>query len=553
MDIEARMSSTNLLEALPDLIVLLHRDGAILRVYGGRGVAALKPAADAVGKSIETVWPESAARLAKELVRDALARRASAEATFEEDGHCFEMRVSVQALDVAICVVRPALSGHAQPESFDTQESSRGQLDRRGLMRCFKELISVAALRNKPTAVAVIQVDGVIDIEQLISVGLSERIMRSAILRLRPLCCDSARGAPWSYLGQLGDNLLLLVLATADREAVTKCVAQVSENLRQPIGVGDAVFQLTPFAGVAVLGQDASSAKTLLRHASLAATEARRSRSSKPGFYADTPELDATAPLDIANDLKEAIANGDVRLRYVSRHDLATGRLSTWVGYLQWRHRLYGEIQPIELLRLAEVTGLSRELSLRALQCLGEDFATLARRGDGAVRVSFGAPRQHLLHARFVRDMERFLESRIIPAERLELRISVQASLSRAPTDFNSLAQRGVQLIVDEIGRGMDFPLDWLARAPMRGLQLNRSWVAAALSDAAALKMCRASAALAKALGWTPIAVGVDGAVQRDALLDLGCEHGSGEFYGDSVRADSRRDIIEETRAVAAA
>ncbi len=108
-------------------------------------------------------------------------------------------------------------------------------------------------------------------------------------------------------------------------------------------------------------------------------------------------------------------------------------------------------------------------------------------------------------------------------------------------------------MIVDEIGRGMDFPLDWLARAPMRGLQLNRSWVAAALSDAAALKMCRASAALAKALGWTPIAVGVDGAVQRDALLDLGCEHGSGEFYGDSVRADSRRDIIEETRAVAAA
>jgi EAL domain-containing protein (putative c-di-GMP-specific phosphodiesterase class I)/GGDEF domain-containing protein len=546
------MSTTNLLEALPDLIVLMQRDGAVLRSYGGRGVAGLKPGADAVGKSIETVWPEAAAKLVKQLARDALARRATAEATFEDAGHCFEMRVTVQGADMAICVVRPAL-GRTQADSPDMPDGAHGQLDRRALMRCFKELISVAALRKKPTAVAVIQVDGVIDIEQLISVDISERIMRGAILRLRPLCCDSARGSPWWYLGQLGDNVLMLVLATADREAIETGIAQVCDNLRQPIGVGDAVFQLTPYPGIAILGQDASSAKILLRHASLAATEARRTRSSKPCFYSDTSELNTAAPLDIASDLKDAIANGDVRLRYISRHDLATGRLHTWVGYLRWRHRVYGEIRPIELLRLAEVTGLSRELSLAALKCVGEDFPTLARQGDGSVRVSFGPPRQHLLQDGFVRDIERFLAQSSIPADRLELRISVKASLSRAPTDFNSLARRGVHLIVDEIGRGMDFPLDWLARAPMRGLQLSRSWVTAALNDAAALKMCRAGTALSKALGWTPIAVGVDGALQRDTLLDLGCEYGSGELYGDSLRADFRRDIIEETRTVVAA
>ena len=126
------------------------------------------------------------------------------------------------------------------------------------------------------------------------------------------------------------------------------------------------------------------------------------------------------------------------------------------MSYLRWRHKVYGEIPPIEVLRLAEVMGLTGALSLAALKCLGEDFPALTRNTDERVRVSFGPPRQHLLHAGFVRDIERFLAAGTVPAERLELRISVRASLGRSAGEFNSLARRGVQLVVDEIGRGMD-------------------------------------------------------------------------------------------------
>ena len=58
-----------------------------------------------------------------------------------------------------------------------------------------------------------------------------------------------------------------------------------------------------------------------------------------PGY---TLRLESLARADIARELSEAIANGDIRLRYVGRHDLATGRLVTWVGYLCWEHPLRG-------------------------------------------------------------------------------------------------------------------------------------------------------------------------------------------------------------------
>lgn len=88
----------------------------------------------------------------------------------------------------------------------------------------------------------------------------------------------------------------------------------------------------------------------------------------------------------------------------------------------------------------------------------------------------------------------------------------------------------GVQLVVDEVARGMG-SLDYLARSPLWGLQLDRAWVTALRSDPVALKVCRAGVAMATALGLTPIATGVDDAAQRDALLELGCRYGSGDLY----------------------
>jgi EAL domain-containing protein (putative c-di-GMP-specific phosphodiesterase class I) len=87
--------------------------------------------------------------------------------------------------------------------------------------------------------------------------------------------------------------------------------------------------------------------------------------------------------------------------------------------------------------------------------------------------------------------------------------------------------------------------LDLLARAPLWGLQLDRAWVTALRSDALAHKVCRAGIGMAAALGLTPIATGVDDQRQCDALLTLGCNHGSGDLFrnaaADITSAPSRR------------
>jgi hypothetical protein len=150
----------SLLEALPDLIVLVRREGTVMACGGGGGVGRLQ-CADAEGQHLESIWPAPVAELLKQLIRRALATRTPAEARFDDAGRGFEARVSAQGPERAICVIRPTLIA-AQEDSLDlTGERPRPQLDRRGFLKRFKESAAVAALREKRMAIAVIHVDGI--------------------------------------------------------------------------------------------------------------------------------------------------------------------------------------------------------------------------------------------------------------------------------------------------------------------------------------------------------------------------------------------------------
>jgi EAL domain-containing protein (putative c-di-GMP-specific phosphodiesterase class I) len=99
-----------------------------------------------------------------------------------------------------------------------------------------------------------------------------------------------------------------------------------------------------------------------------------------------------------------------------------------------------------------------------------------------------------------------------------------------SPASCRSIAELGIRIVVDEVGRGFT-SLDRLASAPIWGLQLDRSLVTAVRSDAVALRICRAGISAAAALGLTSIATGVDNPAQHSALLELGCGQGTGDLY----------------------
>jgi EAL domain-containing protein (putative c-di-GMP-specific phosphodiesterase class I)/GGDEF domain-containing protein len=516
--------------ALPDLVVMIRRDGVILDVLGGRGVGALALARDRIGQGVEAVWPDPVALSVMRATRHAIAQRKTVDTTFKNGDASYELRAIAQAPDRALCVIRAAAQRNSLDEPGSSDELARPQFDRRGFLRRFHDTLSQASMEETPAALALLHLDGVADIARVVDSKIADQVLSAAILRLPQEIAADERPEPRWYIGQLSPELLAMVVESSDRDAIEACVSRVCSSLREPVGVGDAAFHLTPYAGVSILGQDGSTPKCLLEKARSAAAEARRSDSVKIYFFTDTLKLRSLARLDVARELREAIDGRQIRLRYVGRYDLESGRLVAQLGYLRWTHPLRGEVPAAEFLGVAETTGLATLLSRTALAGLAEDFAAMGPLLPPDARVSFGALRHHLLQDDFADDIARLLAQGALPASRLELRVSERTFGAMDSSVYHALHRLGVQLVVDEVGRGFA-SLDRLARAPIWGLQLDRAWVTALRVDPLALKVCRAGISAAAALSLMPIATGVDDAAQRDVLLELGCRYGAGDLY----------------------
>lgn len=526
------MTSSQLSTLLPELAILLRRDGVVLEHLGGEAVRQLRLTEADAGKTLRGLWGEESAATVMQAVRRAIADRSSADVRLQLGESPYDLRITPQGPDRAICVLR-VTEGRSSGETPGRADGSvPACFDRRGFLRRFEAAMATAALREKPTAVAGIYVDGLLEIARVVDEGVADQVLMRAVARLAP---ETVKDAPKSdepawCMGQLSEDFLALLIESADRDAIDQCVGRICAKLRAPVAVGSATFHLTPYAGVAILGQDAATPKSLLDHARAAAAEAKGSGTQGVCFFTDTLKLRSLARLDVARELRDAIENRELRLRFVGRHDLASGQLVAHVGYLSWLHPLRGAVRPGEFLRVAEATGLSRSVSRAAFDCLRGDYPRLAGHADSGVRFSIGPLRHHLLDRDFTPDVFRFLKDVAMPADRLELRISERAFLAMDPKALTRIRDQGVQLVVDEVGREIS-SFHRLARGPLSGLQLDRSWASTLRSDSVALKVCRAGIAVAAALGLTPIATGVDDADQRTALLGLGCRQGLGDYF----------------------
>jgi EAL domain-containing protein (putative c-di-GMP-specific phosphodiesterase class I) len=301
--------------------------------------------------------------------------------------------------------------------------------------------------------------------------------------------------------------------------------------LAEPVALGDAAFYLSPCAGIAILGEDALKPTALLEHARVALAEARRSGAGSVQFYSDTLRMRVGIRLDFEHELRKAIADDQIGINYVGRHNLDSGRLVAVQAYLCWRHPMRGEVSPAEFLPIAASTGLAMAISQCALARLRGDVDAWRQALGTTVKLSFGPLRHHLVSEDFLPDIERLFQSSGLGPGMIEIRIAEKTltSLGKAERLLSRLAGLGATIAIDEFGRGTS-SLARIAALPVHALQIDRRFVLA-LGEPPALRFCKGAIALARSYGLTPIAPGVDSEAARRALQGLGCEQGLGDCF----------------------
>lgn len=529
------MTSERLIAALPDFVAFVRRDGRIVEHVGGACVRPGGAQGSLQGRRLDELWPGPEGAQLLVWVRKALTSRAQVDGRLLAAGHSYDVRIGAQGRDRALCVIRALPPGDAGPDTLCGRAAAAPSgVDRRGFVKRFQQSVADATLRGHPLAVALVHVDGLADIARSIDYSIGEQAATHALRRLPVPASASAGTDPGWYIGQLGESLLAaVILGHGGRTEVAEIAEALSRSLREPLAVGDATFHLTPSIGVAMLGEDARHPQALLDCARAAMMEARRSGSPAVQFYSDTLHLRPIVRLDLERELREAIADDELQLRYVGRHDLASGRLVAIHAYLRWVSPLRGVVMPAQFLPIAENTGAAVTLSQWALTRLSEDWPALSAATDADVRISFGPLRHHLAADALSQDLEERMHSGAIDPARLEIRINDRAlgTLGGAEHTLTRLGDRGVRILVDEFGRTPS-SLALLSRLPIHALQVDRQFVVAGGGDRDAANVCRGVAGIARALGYAAYAAGIDDELSRDRMLGIGYGQGLGDYYG---------------------
>jgi len=276
----------------------------------------------------------------------------------------------------------------------------------------------------------------------------------------------------------------------------------------------------------------------LLRNADTAMYYAKESGRGTFRFFAPTLQQRSAARLSLENELRSALARGELTLNWhpVVRGNATQGRYNV-VGaeaLVRWRHPERGLLMPEEFVPLAEECGLIRavgEWTLdRALSQIGAWQSSLPGEPWFALNVSAAELAQG--DAYFER-LKNALRDNRVDGSRIELEITERVMMSHLAGNFETLRRiggLGVRFAVDDFGTGYS-SLAYLRLLPVDKLKIDKSFLRAIDTQPVDEAIVRAIAALAKTLGIGIAGEGVETEAQLARLLELGCEEWQGHFF----------------------
>lgn len=351
--------------------------------------------------------------------------------------------------------------------------------------------------------------------------GAGDAVLIEVARRLGEVC----RGA--DTLARLaGDEFVMLLEGMGNAEAAAAIAGRILASLAPPVHAGGRDIDVAASLGLALYPDDGSDIESLLRNADAAMYAAKAAGRNTFRFYDEAMNRRASQRLALETDLRRAVARRQLELFYQPQIRSADGRLAGVEALLRWRHPERGLVSPVEFIPLAEEAGIITELGEWALAEAARQIVAWRQQGIEVPRMAVNlSPRQ--FHAADLADrLERILATAGAPNEWIELEITESAAMTHpegAVQVLQRLHERGIQVAMDDFGTGHS-SLAMLRTLPLNVLKLDRSFVQHLPESETDAAVATAVVTLARRLGLSVVAEGVETAAQQQFLTEIGCD-----------------------------
>lgn len=356
-----------------------------------------------------------------------------------------------------------------------------------------------------------------------------------------------------------GDEFVVLLSGLeGSRETVEGKVRELADTLREllaePMSLDGQRLQVTPSIGVALIPDHGATPADLLKRADIALYRAKDSGRNTTQLYHTTMQKAASERLRMENDLRQALARGELALHFQPQVDARDNRIVGAEVLLRWHHPQLGQQPPSQFIQVLEESGLILEVGSWILDeacdaCAGMLSDGLIKADEFSLCVNI-SPRQFRQND-FVGRVLRSLDDYRLPRHMLKLEITegiVIQNLEDTIAKMRELKGYGVSFAMDDFGTGYS-SLTYLKRLPVDTLKIDQSFVRDAPIDPNDAEIVRAIVAMARSLELTIIAEGVELSEQLEFLERLGCHLYQGYLHSRPLPLSEFRQMLLEAPA----
>ncbi len=250
-----------------------------------------------------------------------------------------------------------------------------------------------------------------------------------------------------------------------------------------------------------------------------------------------------------AEQIASAMERDELVMYYQPKVSLLTGNVVGAEALVRWNDPHSRVLSPSVFLPQAEAGGLLHDMTVQLLDDVVAACINVRRCApDLALSINV-APNDLTSHAISSR-IGSYLSGGSIQPHELQIEITESIVMDKFDVvlaELGELSSMGIKVLMDDFGTGYS-SIDRLSQMPFSALKLDQGVVRRMTTSSQNLNTVRSAVAMARELGMTSIAEGVESIEQYNILIATGCEEAQGFYISRPMPLNQFIDFVKEDR-----
>lgn len=333
---------------------------------------------------------------------------------------------------------------------------------------------------------------------------------------------------PFTYACHIRADIFALCTAYEEKEEM----AAIAEDIKDRVQAFPFAYKVLPSFGICVTAESNPAISYLKDCATMALNSIKGKFFTTYAFFDDEMRQAMLREKQVENDIVSGLEHEELRLYIQPKVNMRTGRIVGGEALVRWMHPQKGLIAPGEFVPVLEKNGFIINVDEYIWKKVFAYLGRLKEEKRELVPISVNVSRVHAYDNNLCNTLIRLKKEYDIPASYVPLELTESAFL----TDEKGMYQRmgvlrneGFFISMDDFGTGYSTMI-MLKNQPMDEIKIDRELIRD-IDNPKSRIIVHHTVDMLRDLDANTIIEGVETELQKDFLLDCGCENAQGFLF----------------------